>query len=169
MPADGTDKSRDDHKYTDLYAMLLDPIRDQVRNMTEVGIFMGQSLQVWSDFFPNAHLYGIDIWIREVVRRNLANRSRVHLLHESSLAKGARQREAQAQRHADGNADGNADGAMDVQGHDGADGRGHERDSHQSEDPQAAEGARTATDNIAVTTLVDAEAHAPAHAPAPGP
>ena len=38
------DKSRDNHKYSDVYATLLDPIRNQVRNMLEVGINYGASL-----------------------------------------------------------------------------------------------------------------------------
>ena len=54
--ADGTDKSHDDHKYTDLYASLFDPIRDRVLNVTEIGIAMGQSLQVRS----RAHAWGRD-------------------------------------------------------------------------------------------------------------
>lgn len=55
-----TDKSRDDHKYSDLYAMLLDPIRDRVRNVTEVGVMAGQSLKVWHDYFVGAVIYGLD-------------------------------------------------------------------------------------------------------------
>lgn len=38
----GTDKSRDDHKYTDLYALLFDARRHSVLNMTEIGIMSGQ-------------------------------------------------------------------------------------------------------------------------------
>ena len=57
----GTDKSHDDHKYVDLYASLFDPIKDRVSNMTEIGLAQGQSLQVWHDYFPNAHIWGVDI------------------------------------------------------------------------------------------------------------
>jgi len=57
----GTDKSHDDHKYTDLYASLFDPIRQSVRNITEIGLAQGQSLQVWHDYFSGARIWGIDI------------------------------------------------------------------------------------------------------------
>ena len=38
----GTDKSRDDHKYTDLYALLFDARRHSFLNVTEIGIMSGQ-------------------------------------------------------------------------------------------------------------------------------
>ena len=57
----GTDKSHDDHKYTDLYSSLFDPIRASVRNVTEIGLAQGQSLQVWHDYFRGARIWGIDI------------------------------------------------------------------------------------------------------------
>ena len=56
----GTDKSRDDHKYVDQYAMLFDERRMRVHNVTEVGVSGGQSLQVWAEYFPNAKLWGVD-------------------------------------------------------------------------------------------------------------
>ena len=56
----GTDKSKDDHKYVDFYMLLFDPIRFKVRNMTEVGIASGQSLQMWIDYFSEARIWGID-------------------------------------------------------------------------------------------------------------
>jgi hypothetical protein len=42
-----SDKSRDDHGYTKLYNMIFSRIRYSVKNMTEVGISAGQSLQAW--------------------------------------------------------------------------------------------------------------------------
>ena len=50
----GTDKSHDDHKYTDCYAALFDPIRHSARNITEIGLAQGQSLQVWHGLLPSA-------------------------------------------------------------------------------------------------------------------
>ena len=57
-----SDKSHDDHKYSDLYQMLFRPIRNDVRNVTEIGVAAGQSLQVWYRFFPNAHIRGYDTY-----------------------------------------------------------------------------------------------------------
>jgi SAM-dependent methyltransferase len=59
----GPDKSKDDHKYTDFYATLFDPIKSSVENILEVGIAAGQSLQLWNGYFPNAIIYGVDIRI----------------------------------------------------------------------------------------------------------
>ena len=39
-------QGHDDHKYTDLYNALFDPIRNRVLNVTEIGVALGQSLQV---------------------------------------------------------------------------------------------------------------------------
>jgi hypothetical protein len=56
-----SDKSKDDHKYSDLYQMIFGSIRHNIRNITEVGVNHGQSLQSWYYYFPNAHIYGFDI------------------------------------------------------------------------------------------------------------
>ena len=63
----GSDKSRDDHAYSNLYQMIFDPIRSSVKNITEVGISAGQSLQVWYHFFPNAMIYGYDVQQEESI------------------------------------------------------------------------------------------------------
>jgi hypothetical protein len=86
----GTDKSKDDHKYSDLYAMLFDPIRGEVRNALEVGVEMGRSLMVWHDYFPDAAIYGIDIFeIRdpERVRVELDSFKRVQIFKANSQHK----------------------------------------------------------------------------------
>jgi len=57
----GSDKSKDDHGYTDYYQMIFNPIRHQIRNVTEIGVSAGQSLQAWYHYFPNAHIYGYDV------------------------------------------------------------------------------------------------------------
>ena len=56
----GSDKSKDDHKYTDLYQMLFGPIRANVENVVEIGLGAGQSIQAWYHFFPNAKITGFD-------------------------------------------------------------------------------------------------------------
>eukprot|EP00966_Prymnesium_polylepis_P008630 199095-Prymnesium_polylepis.1 len=63
----GTDKSHDDHKYTDLYSALLDRGRLSAANVTEIGIMSGQSMQLWHDYFPRAQIWGADNWIRSTV------------------------------------------------------------------------------------------------------
>lgn len=56
----GTDKSKDDHKYVDVYSSIFDSRRFTIFNMTEIGISAGQSMQVWHEYFPHAIIYGIE-------------------------------------------------------------------------------------------------------------
>ena len=41
--------------------MLLDPLRDTARNITEIGVLLGHSLPMWLDYFSQAHIYAVDI------------------------------------------------------------------------------------------------------------
>lgn len=66
-----SDKSREDHGYTKLYHMIFSPIRMSVRNITEIGIAAGQSLQAWYRYFPNADIHGFDISLDERVKENI--------------------------------------------------------------------------------------------------
>ena len=67
----GSDKSRDDHGYTKLYQMLFSPIKQLVKNTTEVGIMAGQSLQAWYRYFPNAEIHAIGKYYNEKIKTNL--------------------------------------------------------------------------------------------------
>lgn len=73
----GTDKSKDDHKYVDFYMTLLDPIRFKVRNITEFGVASGQSLQMWTDYFAKARVWGFDHYTHGTVKRYLTRNPRV--------------------------------------------------------------------------------------------
>ena len=82
----GTDKSRDDHKYTDQYAMLFDDRRFRVRNVTEVGVSGGQSLQMWAEYFPGARLWGVDLHLSDTAVQIAASWSpRITLVTADSL------------------------------------------------------------------------------------
>ena len=79
----GTDKSHDDHKYTDLYGMLFAPLRRTARNITEIGIATGQSMWLWNDYFSEAHVWGIDVNPHQLEHQIPAFKGsapRVHLL-----------------------------------------------------------------------------------------
>lgn len=56
----GTDKNST-HSYGDLYELLFTPIKDKVKNLLEIGVYSGASVQVWSEYFPHAHIDGVDI------------------------------------------------------------------------------------------------------------
>jgi hypothetical protein len=49
------------HSYLPLYQELLKGKKETAKNVLEVGIYTGGSIKLWSDFFPNATTYGLDI------------------------------------------------------------------------------------------------------------
>ena len=51
----------------------------------EVGVAVGQSLKMWAEYFPNAQITGIDVKIRESVKRDLAKSTSVRLVHDDLL------------------------------------------------------------------------------------
>tara|TARA_B100000424_G_C22834500_1_gene445603 strand:+ start:241 stop:828 length:588 start_codon:yes stop_codon:yes gene_type:complete len=52
------------HDYSELYEADFGPIRKEKLNFLEVGIFQGQSINVWLEYFPNANIYAIDTFER---------------------------------------------------------------------------------------------------------
>jgi hypothetical protein len=57
----GTDKSTLGHNYLGFYERFLAPRRDNIRSVLEIGVFKGQSVAMWADYFPNAKVVGLDI------------------------------------------------------------------------------------------------------------
>lgn len=59
------DNSRTDkntvHSYLDLYQKVLEKKKYTAKNVLEVGIHYGGSIKLWSEFFINANVYGLDI------------------------------------------------------------------------------------------------------------
>jgi len=56
-----TDKSSKSHNYTKIYDKYLNSIREQKLNILEIGVLNGSSLNMWSEYFPNSQIYGLDI------------------------------------------------------------------------------------------------------------
>lgn len=56
-----TDKSSLFHNYTEKYEKYFSPLRNEPLKILEIGIQNGYSLKTWNDYFPNAHIFGIDI------------------------------------------------------------------------------------------------------------
>ena len=59
----GCDKSAKHHYHT-VYEPEFDTLRNEPINILEVGVFKGDSIKAWLEFFPNATIYGIDIFKR---------------------------------------------------------------------------------------------------------
>ena len=55
-----TDKAYE-HEYTSLYEKHFKPIRKLTNKLLEIGIYKGASLKMWAEYFPNAHIYGLDL------------------------------------------------------------------------------------------------------------
>ena len=48
------------HSYLSLYQELLIHKKETAKNVLEIGIDLGGSIKLWSDFFTNADVYGLD-------------------------------------------------------------------------------------------------------------
>ena len=59
----GCDKGRK-HGYEECYEQFFEPLKNENINILEVGIFKGRSLEVFREYFPNAQIYGIDVFTR---------------------------------------------------------------------------------------------------------
>jgi hypothetical protein len=57
----GTDKSSAAHNYLKLYERRLGTFRLDRLTLFEIGVLRGQSIAMWSEFFPNATIVGLDI------------------------------------------------------------------------------------------------------------
>jgi cephalosporin hydroxylase len=77
------DNSRTDknttHSYLPLYQNLLISKKNTAKNVLEIGIGYGGSIKMWSDFFPNANVYGLDIMDIKNVWRDIKNKDNIIL------------------------------------------------------------------------------------------
>jgi hypothetical protein len=64
-----TDKAYD-HQFLDGYDNFFTECNIEVKTLIEVGIFDGNSLRMWRDYFPEAMIYGIDFEPRRLIYEN---------------------------------------------------------------------------------------------------
>lgn len=80
------DNSRTDkntiHSYLPLYQKLLISKKETAKNVLEVGIYKGGSIKLWSDFFTNAKVYGLDIINIRDIWEGIKNKENI-ILHTS--------------------------------------------------------------------------------------
>ena len=83
------DNSRTDkntwHSYLPLYQNLLISKKETAKNILEVGICQGGSIKLWSDFFTNAKVYGLDIIKDEDIWEGIKNKENI-IIHASTDA-----------------------------------------------------------------------------------
>ena len=77
------DNSRTDkntiHSYLPLYQKLLFSKKETAKNILEIGICNGGSIKLWSDFFTNATVYGLDIMNIGDVWEGIKNKEKIIL------------------------------------------------------------------------------------------
>lgn len=49
------------HQYTIVYDQLLKDRRNEIQHVLEFGVGKGASMKMWADYFPNAHIHGLDL------------------------------------------------------------------------------------------------------------
>jgi hypothetical protein len=57
----GTDKSSDIHNYCEKYEKYIKFKREEKLNILEIGVSEGKSVKMWSEYFPNSNIVGLDI------------------------------------------------------------------------------------------------------------
>ena len=73
------------HSYLPLYQQLLISKKETAKNVLEVGILKGGSIKLWSDFFTNATVYGLDIMEIHDIWDGIKNNEKI-ILHTSTNA-----------------------------------------------------------------------------------
>ena len=79
------DKSK--HHYHTVYEPDFEPLKDKPIKILEIGIWKGTSHSSWHEYFPNAQIYGVDIFSRinpEDVK--ILSKDRVHWLKYDSTS-----------------------------------------------------------------------------------
>jgi len=80
----GCDKTSK-HRYDTVYGPEFESVRNDHINILEIGVFKGDSIRAWLDYFPNATIYGIDIFKRVSPEQiDVLNQDRVHWLKTDS-------------------------------------------------------------------------------------
>ena len=83
-----TDKGSKKHFYDKVYEQHFKEIRYDPINILEIGVFKGESTAALHEYFPNATIYAMDIFVRQQADEiNILKEPRVKHLKADSLAK----------------------------------------------------------------------------------
>jgi hypothetical protein len=81
-----SDKSSRFHNYAVKYDKILTPRRASITSILEIGVAQGQSIKMWTDYFPNATIHGADISSLSKICEAYSNRIKFHLLDQRDEA-----------------------------------------------------------------------------------
>ena len=62
-PLYGSDKHHTHDYFNLIYDKLLSPLKNDVKTFVEVGVYNGDSIVLWRDFFENAKIYGLEKYL----------------------------------------------------------------------------------------------------------
>ena len=68
------------HSYLTTYEKLLCKKKESAKNILEIGICKGGSIQLWHDYFTNANIYAMDIMHINDVYDKIKNNDRISLM-----------------------------------------------------------------------------------------
>lgn len=78
---------KEEHHYYKIYEKDFESRRKDPINILEIGIWKGTSHSSWVEYFPNAQIYGIDIFVRMLPEEvHILKHNRVHWLKADSTA-----------------------------------------------------------------------------------
>ena len=81
-----TDKGSKKHFYDKVYEQHFEKVRYEHINILEIGVFKGESTAALHEYFPNATIYGLDIFVRQQPHEiAILNEERVKHLKADSL------------------------------------------------------------------------------------
>ena len=75
-----------DHAYIEIYQKYFVNLKNQELNLLEIGVSDGASIKVWSDFFVNSNVVGIDIKNIDIEKKGL-NRKNISIYQGSQSDK----------------------------------------------------------------------------------
>lgn len=80
-PSYGTDKHYEHNYFELVYDRVLSPLKYQVKTFMEIGVFNGDSIMLWRDFFENAKIIGIEKFLENTLNAvGDVNLNRIKLL-----------------------------------------------------------------------------------------
>jgi hypothetical protein len=81
-----SDKSSYYHNYAVKYDKILSANKESILSVLEIGVAQGQSIKMWTDYFPKAIIHGADISAPSKICEEYSNRVKFHLLDQRNEA-----------------------------------------------------------------------------------
>ncbi|KAI1694192.1 methyltransferase domain-containing protein [Ditylenchus destructor] len=81
----GTAKSSTNANYTRIYPMYFYRLKDEPIQLLEIGIFRGQSVRLWENYFSKAELHFIDLPDHRDYIEYYSNRSQYHFINQTHV------------------------------------------------------------------------------------